>query len=95
MGKIEVKICMGTMCYVMGGAELKAAIDSLPQDEQEKIQVSYSPCLGMCNDGGEPPYVQINGRTSPRKYYWTHTNIKGRIAQCFMTIMQCSPNVSC
>ena len=63
MGKIEVKICMGTMCYVMGGAELKAAIDSLPQ---EKIQVSYSPCLGMCNDGGEPPYVQINGRTIAR-----------------------------
>ena len=22
-------------------------------------------------------------------------SIKGRIAQCFMTIMQCSPNVSC
>ena len=32
---------------------------------------------------------------SPRKHGGTHTNIKGRIAQCFMTIMQCSPNVSC
>ena len=89
MGKIELKICMGTMCYVMGGAELKAAIDSLPHEEREQIQISYSPCLGMCNDGGEPPY------DSPRKHGGTHTNIKGRIAQCFMTIMQCSPNVSC
>ena len=66
MGKIELKICMGTMCYVMGGAELKAAIDSLPHEEREQIQISYSPCLGMCNDGGEPPYVQVNGRTIAR-----------------------------
>ena len=29
MKKIDLKICMGTMCYVMGGAELKDAIDSL------------------------------------------------------------------
>ena len=66
MGKIELKICMGTMCYVMGGAELKAAIDSLPHEERDHIQISYSPCLGMCNDGGEPPYVQVNGRTIAR-----------------------------
>ena len=66
MGKIELKICMGTVCYVMGGAELRATIDSLPREEKEQIDISYSPCLGNCNDGGEPPYVQINGRTIAR-----------------------------
>jgi len=63
MDKIELKICMGTMCYVMGGAELKDAVDELPPEMRNRIEVSYSPCLGDCNNGGEPPYVQINGRT--------------------------------
>ncbi len=66
MGKIELKICMGTMCYVMGGAELKAAVDSLPGEQREQIRISYAPGLGMCNNGGEPPYVQVNGRTVAR-----------------------------
>ena len=55
MGKIELKICMGTMCYVMGGAELKAAIDSLPHEEREQIQISYSPCLGCATTAGNRP----------------------------------------
>ena len=66
MGKIEVKICMGTMCYVMGGADLKDAVDSLPPEERQLIDVSYAHCLGNCNDAGEPPYVQVNGRTIAR-----------------------------
>lgn len=66
MDTTKLKICMGTMCYVMGGAELKAAVDSLPPEQRERIDLSYSPCLGTCNDGGEPPYVQINGRTIAR-----------------------------
>lgn len=66
MDTIKLKICMGTMCYVMGGAELKAAVDSLPPEQRERIDLSYSPCLGDCNGGGEPPYVQLNGRTIAR-----------------------------
>ncbi len=29
MEKINVKICVGTMCYVMGGAELRDVIESI------------------------------------------------------------------
>ena len=32
MEKVNVKICVGTMCYVMGGAELRDTIESLPQN---------------------------------------------------------------
>lgn len=66
MGKIEVKICMGTMCYVMGGAELKSIVASLPKEIKEAVNISYSPCLETCNNAGEPPYIQVNGRIISR-----------------------------
>ena len=66
MSKIELKICMGTMCYVMGGAELKGIVDALPSEIRDRLEVSYSPCFGNCNDSGEPPYVQLNGKIIPR-----------------------------
>lgn len=62
MAEITLKICMGTMCYVMGGAELRAFIEMLPESVNKHMQVSYSPCLGMCDKVGEPPYVELNGR---------------------------------
>lgn len=62
MAKINLKICMGTMCYVMGGAELKASVDMLPADIKRELSVSYSPCLGTCTKGGEPPYIELDGK---------------------------------
>ena len=50
MKKVNVKICVGTMCYVMGGAELRDVIESLPQNILEHLNVSYSPYLG-CGKG--------------------------------------------
>ena len=62
MAKINLKICMGTMCYVMGGAELRALVEMLPDDVRQNFSVSYSPCLGMCDRMGEPPYIELDGR---------------------------------
>lgn len=62
MAKIDLKICMGTMCYVMGGAELRAFVEMLPDNIGKHLSVSYSPCLGMCDRIGEPPYIEFNGR---------------------------------
>ena len=62
MKKIDLKICMGTMCYVMGGAELKDAIDSLPEPIKEHLNISFSPCLGCCNAKQEPPFIELNGQ---------------------------------
>ncbi|MFO3726850.1 hypothetical protein [Butyricimonas sp. Marseille-P3923] len=62
MEKVNLKICVGTMCYVMGGAELRDVIESLPQNITEHLNVSYSPCLG-CSKGEEaPPFIEINGK---------------------------------
>ena len=66
MPGIDIKICMGTMCYVMGGAELRAMLELLPKEIRQHISVSYSPCLGVCDKVGEPPYVEINGKTVAR-----------------------------
>lgn len=62
MEKINLKICMGTMCYVLGGAELKDAVDELPQEVQDIINVYYSPCLGFCHSMQEPPFIELNGK---------------------------------
>ena len=66
MAGIELKICMGTMCYVMGGAELRAFVELLPENIRNHVSVSYSPCLGACDKVGQPPYVEINGRIISR-----------------------------
>lgn len=62
MKKVDIKFCMGTMCYVMGGAQLRAAIDDLPEELTAQVRVGQSPCLGVCDKpGGTPPYVAIDG----------------------------------
>ena len=62
MEKINVKICAGTMCYVMGGAELRDAIESLLQNILEHLNVSYSPCLGCSESEQAPPFIEVNGK---------------------------------
>ena len=55
------------MCYVMGGAELRDLVELLPEDIQQHITVSYSPCLGLCDKQDDrPPYVEINGKSISR-----------------------------
>ena len=62
MKKINVKICVGTMCYVMGGAELRDVIESLPQNILEHLNISYSPCLECGESEQAPPFIEVNGK---------------------------------
>ena len=62
MEKIKLKLCMGTMCYIMGGAELKDIAEVLPEEVKQYIDISFSSCLGFCNDRQAPPYIELNGR---------------------------------
>ena len=66
MAAINIKICMGTMCYMMGGADLRAAIEGLPEDIRQHIDIGYSPCLGLCDKKGESPYIMLNDKIIPR-----------------------------
>jgi NADH:ubiquinone oxidoreductase 24 kD subunit len=61
---ITVKICSGTLCYVMGGSELWTLPEVLPEGLKDKVTIKGSPCLGYCNTEKpvKAPYVEVNGR---------------------------------
>ena len=46
----------------MRGHQLRDAVESLPQNILEHLNVSYSPCL-ECGKGEQaPPFIEINGK---------------------------------
>lgn len=61
MSKILVKLCSGTLCYVMGGAELQLLTDSLPPELEGKVEIRGAACLDLCNrsDVGKAPFVMV------------------------------------
>lgn len=62
MKEVKLKICAGTMCYVMGGAQLLDIADSLPPSIKEHVDISLAPCLQQCNETERPPFVELNGK---------------------------------
>jgi NADH:ubiquinone oxidoreductase subunit E len=64
METIEVKICSGTTCFVMGSSYLNDLYDIIPQKYGDKVIVKPSLCLGQCSKSdkhSKAPYVKING----------------------------------
>ncbi|MCU4157796.1 NAD(P)H-dependent oxidoreductase subunit E [Carboxylicivirga sp. A043] len=60
--KYKVQICCGTMCYIMGGAELHLLNDSLPFQLKDKVSIEGIPCFGRCDSNEKiHPCVLING----------------------------------
>ncbi len=60
--KIDVCICVGTTCYVLGASDLLTLEDYLEPSLKERIQLRGSPCLDLCRQGtGAPPFVVIDG----------------------------------
>ena len=45
MDKIKLRLCAGTMCYVMGGAQLMEIEELLSEEEKQGIEITFSPCL--------------------------------------------------
>ena len=63
MAKIEVKVCMGTTCFVMGGSNLQELNDIIPRRYGDKVEVCASNCLGLCSINWEyskAPYVKVD-----------------------------------
>ena len=63
MVKVEVKVCMGTTCFVMGGNNLQELNDIIPRKYGDKVNVTGSNCLGLCSINWEysrAPYVTVN-----------------------------------
>jgi len=62
MNKIKIKICVGTTCFIMGGADMFDKLnDDLSEELLTKIDISLSHCLGECSSGahGLAPYVLV------------------------------------
>lgn len=58
---VSVKICSGTACYVMGGAELLSIGDQLTDEEKQQVKIEASTCMGVCDDyGPQTPYATVN-----------------------------------
>ncbi|MDD3593622.1 MAG: hypothetical protein PHX18_03240 [Candidatus Gastranaerophilales bacterium] len=63
MEKIQVKVCLGTTCFVMGSSNLQELMELVPAKYGDKVEVSGSPCLSKCNIDWEysrAPYVTVN-----------------------------------
>ncbi|MGE4464628.1 hypothetical protein [Sphaerochaeta sp.] len=67
MGKkerVSVKICVGTACFVQGGADLLLYNEFLDPVLLGGCDIEGVSCLGGCKDPNaknRPPYVQIGG----------------------------------
>ena len=70
---IEVKICTGTTCYIMGASDILVLEDHIPVEIKESVDISGSACLGLCRYDAslekegvikryKPPFVLVCGR---------------------------------
>ena len=63
MEKIQVKICQGTTCFVMGGDVVKSLQETLTQKYGDKIEIIPVRCLEICHEAdsfSKAPYVAID-----------------------------------
>lgn len=66
--RIEVKICVGTACFVQGGADLLLYEDFLDPQLLGLCDIEGSSCLGECktdDQNWKAPFVEIDGVVHP------------------------------
>ena len=59
MKKIELEICQGTSCHLLGSQELFEAVLALPEKWRESIVLKRVDCLKSCRQG---PNIRIDGK---------------------------------
>lgn len=57
--KIEVKICVGTSCHLMGSSLIIDFIKTLPLSVKKRLEIEYVSCFSQCNRG---PRIDIGGQ---------------------------------
>ena len=63
MAEVNVKVCLGTTCFVMGSSNLQELLDLVPKKYGDRVEVTSSPCLGLCSidwEFSKAPYVKVN-----------------------------------
>lgn len=64
MNKIEVEICMGTTCFIMGGDNMQELASLLQRKYKDKVNTKGVVCHGLCNTDcqySKAPYVKVDG----------------------------------
>ncbi len=63
--KVQVQICVGTACHIMGAADLITIEDLLAEPLRDRVEIKGVTCIGLCKDEtcGKPPFVIIDGQT--------------------------------
>ena len=61
---VEVSICYGTLCFIMGGAAFELMGEKLPEDLKDKVTIKGMNCPGYCDSqvNGRPPFVTVNNK---------------------------------
>ena len=64
MKKLQLEICCGTTCYMLGANRLLNIENEMPADLRSQTDVRALPCLGLCSDKelAGAPYVRLNGQ---------------------------------
>jgi NADH:ubiquinone oxidoreductase subunit E len=59
MGKLlEIEICMGTSCHLLGAQDLMEVIETLPAEKKAMVELKGAICLESCGKG---PNIKVNG----------------------------------
>ncbi len=58
---MNLKICVGTTCYLMGGTTLIDGIKELAPDILKHMKIDYATCFGVCQGQLTPPVVMVDG----------------------------------
>lgn len=72
MRSVDVHICTGTTCFVMGGADILLLEDTVSEELEKygisreemsrRLTISGNPCTGHCRHSKlKPPFVIVNG----------------------------------
>ncbi len=64
MKKVDVEICFGTTCFVMGGSHLQELENRIGKDLKDIVNIIPQNCMGLCKDEkyNQAPYVRVNGQ---------------------------------
>ncbi|MDD4080538.1 MAG: NAD(P)H-dependent oxidoreductase subunit E [Eubacteriales bacterium] len=71
MKSILVEVCAGTHCTMMGAMNIMDAVHSLEEFQEDTpdmcdIQVRAIPCMNLCRDAAQGPFVRVDGKLIPQ-----------------------------
>jgi len=62
-GQVDVQVCTGTACFLMGAGELLEAANALPEALRARISLTGAHCLDLCRSGryASAPFALVDG----------------------------------